>query len=114
MIVYPMLAFKMSQKDISQQDLANMIGMNRGTLHMKLSGRHGFQEYEKYKIACALGCETMNRAVLFVDREGSRAIEASVTINTRYDSFFVFLDKVMQNMEKKKEVKADDAIGPST
>lgn len=107
MIAYPMLAFKMCQLDISQQDLANMIGMNRATLHMKLSGRHTFKEYEKFKIARALKCADMDLNILFVDRNGSEALEGVIKMNVRYRTFLPFMIEAAKLVEQKKEVKAD-------
>ena len=110
MIAYPMLAFKMCQLDISQQDLANMIGMNRSTLHMKLSGRHAFKEYEKFKIAQALKCTDIDRNILFVDREGSKGLETAIKVNIHYRSFLPFMIEAAKLIEQKKGVKADDAV----
>ena len=110
MIAYPMLAFKMCQLDISQQDLANMIGMKRATLHMKLSGRHRFMEYEKFKIAKALKCTDIDLNILFVDRNGSEALEGVIKMNIHYRTFLPFMIEAAKLVEQKKEAKADDAI----
>ena len=108
MIAYPMLAFKMCQLDISQQDLANMIGMNRATLHMKLSGRHTFKEYEKFKIARALKCDDINRDILFVDREGSKGLETAIKVNIHYRSFLPFMIEAAKLVEQKKEERSNE------
>lgn len=107
MIAYPMLAFKMCQLDISQQDLANMIGMKRATLHMKLSGRNKFKEYEKFKIAKALKCTDMDLSILFVDRNGSEALEGVIKMNIHYRTFLPFMIEAAKLVEQKKEAKSD-------
>ena len=114
MIAYPMLAFKMCQLDISQQDLANMIGMKRATLHMKLSGRNKFKEYEKFKIAQALKCTDMDRFILFANREESKSLETAIKVNIHYRTFLPFMIEAAKLVEQKKGVKADDIAETTT
>ena len=77
-MIYPVLAYKMCQKDITQQDLAEMIGIKRQTLHLKLSGRHRFNDYVKQKIREALNCDNIDLHILFVNREESMRFEIAV------------------------------------
>jgi hypothetical protein len=85
-----------------------MIGMKRATLHMKLSGRNKFKEYEKFKIAKALKCTDMDQFILFVNREESKSLETAIKVNIHYRTFLPFMIEATKLVEQKKEERSNE------
>jgi len=55
---------KLVDLEITQKRLAEMLGIDKSSLNMKLSGKKQFKEYEMYKI-CEILKLTLNQVFLF-------------------------------------------------